>query len=63
MKLFVGTKRPARPVDVINSVARQGTSTSLFKVSRVQADAIRAAEVTGGQIAGLAVLLRILKTR
>jgi hypothetical protein len=63
MKIFVGTKRPARPVDVVNAGIKAGTSTALFKVSRQDADRVRAAEAAGGQLAGLAVLLRVLRTR
>jgi hypothetical protein len=62
MKIFIGTKRPARPVDVVNAGIKAGASTALFKVSREQAQELRRLEREQPE-AALPFLLRALRSR
>jgi len=62
MRIF-GKSKPARPVDVVNQGIKAGVSVGRFRVSPQDAKRIRAAEVRGGQQAGLAVVLQILHER
>lgn len=61
LKLFFGKKSAPKPVDTVNLAIRSGVGVARHRISKAQAAEIRAAEATGGQAAGLAALLRILR--
>jgi hypothetical protein len=62
MKLFVGTKRPARPVDLVNAGIKAGVSTGRFKISRQDVLELRRLERDKPE-AALPFLLRVLGSR
>ncbi len=52
--------KPMQPIDVVRQGQRQGIGMARFRVTREDAQRIKDAERSGGQQAGLVVLLRIL---
>lgn len=61
MKVFCGTKKASRPVDVVNSGIKSGVSVGRFKLDRCQAEHIKFLEKTAGHDTALAQLLLYLR--
>jgi len=54
--------KPKTPVlDLATKAARQGSATAKFRVTPDEAKRIREAEATGGQSAGLKIVLQLLR--
>ena len=62
MKLFFGTKKPARPVDTINQAVKAGVSVQRYRISREEGQRIQALEKKDPNLA-LMELLRVLRIR
>lgn len=62
MKLFFGSKKAARPVDVVNQGIKAGVSVQRYRISREDGERIKKLERKNPDFA-LAELLRILGRR